>query len=547
MLIIAVERKGKYTDTYAARFLCYDAATRMAYLSDTGKKIHQWKHRLQLYGILPKVMQLELPPSYRVWNYNAKELLSFTLSGVSHHRLDGGSGAADADEVARLPKLTDELCASLLSPAVVDEQQHQEQLQQLGVTQVSSSAVVSSDSTVDAAAFFGHGREDWQLRSLSFTSMGEMLALMINSLAVAGLRRPMHGGLTSAFDPRNGLPLAVFPLYVQVEFHLLAGAVVYSCIHGRMVGCSEEGELGICLRHTYLCITDQDVLLVTESGRVGRLIPLCMLEKVEYNAPALPTDERNANTNAAATMPYIAFLTSDDAADVLFSPCSAFSTESNDSSASMVETMPRMNVSAVLKTVAAILTTLAKQTRGPVSCATASKTEIAATGDEKTSEEAQQRMHRARAALAAPAVLPPSFEAVELPSSQTMQSYAASFTASHQRAFKWQPLASWHHPPPRVQTAALLAASLGLPAPKRAEISRRPEFQIFYFGGTLAAEAAAEQWRQRKPCSPTTAARRGGSGIDGEDGAVEEHYVSPVPVRRVSKLLNAFAVEQSIY
>lgn len=116
---------------------------------------------------------------------------------------------------------------------------------------------------------FGKDRASWQLRCQSYVNWRDKLAIMETALVAGVLRAPSHGCLPGRLDPRNGLPLAVPPPWLAKAFALLRGAVVYTFTHCRMVRCSPEtGTIGVCVRHCYLCISDEQVLFMSEAGQV---------------------------------------------------------------------------------------------------------------------------------------------------------------------------------------------------------------------------------------------------------------------------------------
>lgn len=573
MFIIPVEKKGKYAHNLSLRFLCFDPSTRMAYLSDKDAKIRQWKHRMKVYAIMPACVQGSEPINFRVWNYEAKELLSFTVSGVSYHRLDGNN-LADQMELQRLPQL--------LNESYQDSAPSIRTYAEGGEMQKPSQQPVSLS---DDANFFAKDRDDWSLRCPYYNAAHDMIMLMRDTLIADGLRFPLYGGLRGGVDPRNDLHLASFPLYLQQNFRQLAGAIVYSCVHGRMIGCDPNGRLGVCMRHVYLCITDQDVLFVAESGCVARSVPLSQLQKVEYNGPATVDASLTSNSSSASptptrsspfgpsTVPYIAFLTDYEAADVLFSPCSPFPSASDDCSASMAAAMPRMNVAKEMATILHVLTTLlsrhgknaARTTAGPEESKKAGKGDNfdadVHLDDSADSIELDtpgvspplppQKQKQQSEAPAGPASLPSGFSVILLNNEETVFDYAESFQATHGRAFKWQPQPGGHHVAPTVQSAASVAQALGMRPTPRQTITRRAEFLPFYYGSAAAARAAEEVAaaacdEQRKRDSNANS-REGNNRSSNDDLYAEEVFAAKVPVRRVSKIIDMFKPEQDIF
>lgn len=542
MFVIPVEKKGKYAHSLSLRFLCYDPATRMAYLSDKDSKVRQWKHRMKVYAIMPACVQGSEPINFRVWNYEAKDVLTFTISGISYHRLDR-SNAADQIELQRLPHLLNESYQDS-APSIRTYAEGKE------MQQPSQQPV----SLTDDANFFGKDRDDWVLRCPYYNAAHDMIMLMRDTLIADGLRYPIYGGLRGGLDPRNGLHLASFPLYLQQNFRQLAGAVVYSCVHGRMIGCDPHGNVGVCMRHVYLCITDQDVLFVAESGSVARSVPLTYLQKVEYNGPAGTSNPSSGTPSptppgphGSSSVPYIAFLAGGDAADVLFSPCSAFPVESEDCSASMAAAMPRMNVAKEVEAVTHILATLLSAQKGgsgggggAASASTKARKEATADIDPDVHLDSDAT---AANAPADPASLPSSFSVVALNSEQTVQDYAESFHTRHGRAFKWQPLPGARLMAPTVQSAASVAQSLRMAPMPRQTITRRSEFLPFYYGSAAAARAAEEMAVAAREERRETAARRDG----GDDLYAENVYAPTVPVRRVSKIIDMFKPEPNVF
>ncbi|KPA74448.1 hypothetical protein ABB37_09134 [Leptomonas pyrrhocoris] len=568
MFIIPVEKKGKYSHTLSLRFLCYDPATRMAYLSDKDAKIRQWKHRMKVYAIMPACVQGSEPINFRLWNYEAKELLSFTIAGVSHHRLDSRN-AADQMELQRLPHLLNESYQD--SDPSIRTYTDSAEMQRPSQQPVSPS---------DDANFFGRDRDDWSLRCPYYNAAHDMILLIRDTLIADGLRFPVYGGLLGGVDPRNELPLVSFPLYLQQHFHQLAGAIVYSCVHGRMIGCDPHGRLGVCMRHVYLCVTDQDVLFVAESGSVARSVPLSLLRRVEYNGPVTAgsnSASASASSASAASAPYIAFLADGETADVLFSPCSAFPAVSDDCSPSMVAAMPRMNVEKEVEAILSILTTLL--TKHGVDAAEEASPSPKPTKENKEEFDADVQLGDSADSIdldtpgmpapsvlavppqpaaaaeapeppADPAPLPAGFRLEALDRRETVQDYAESFQQRHGRIFKWQTLPGARHIAPTVQSAASLAQSLGMHPPQRQAITRRSEFLPFYYGSAAAARAAEEQaaaMREERRERASNANSRTGNGRGGDDLYGEEVFATTVPVRRVSRIIDMFKPEQDIY
>lgn len=568
MFVIPVEKKGKYAHSLSLRFLCYDPSTRMAYLSDKDAKIRQWKHRMKVYAIMPACVQGSEPINFRVWNYEAKELLSFTISGITYHRLDS-SNPADQIELQRLPHLLNESyqdsAPSIRTYAEGGEMQKPSE---------------QPASLADDANFFAKDRDDWTLRCPYYNAAHDMIMLMRDTLIADGLRFPIYGGLSGGLDPRNGLHLASFPLYLQQNFRQLAGAIVYSCVHGKMIGCNPHGHLGVCMRHVYLCITDQDVLFVAENGSVARSVPLSYLQKVEYNGPPAspltsPSSPNPSPTRGSPTgpsvVPYIAFLSGGEAADVLFSPCSPFPAESDDCSASMAAAMPRMKVGKEMENIMRILTTLLSKHGEDAAAggAQSQKSKKAAKEDfdndvhlddedddaDSINLDAPKAQGASSAAAAGgapadPAHLPSGFCVVALNNQETVYDYAESFHTQHGRAFKWQPQPGSHHLAPTVQSAASVAQSLGMRPTPRQPITRRVEFLPFYYGSAAAAKAAEEAavaMRDERRERAAQANQSSSNNRSGDDLYTEEVFAPTVPVRRVSKIINMFKPEQDIF
>jgi hypothetical protein len=571
MFVIPVEKKGKYAHSLSLRFLCYDPSTRMAYLSDKDSKIRQWKHRMKVYAIMPACVQGSEPINFRLWNYEAKELLTFTISGISYHRLDS-SNPADQIELRRLPHL--------LNESYQDSAPSIRTYAEGGEMQKPSEQPVSLS---DDANFFGRDRDDWTVRCPYYNAAHDMIMLMRDTLIADGLRFPIYGGLSGGLDPRNGLHLASFPLYLQQNFRQLTGAIVYSCVHGRMIGCSPNGHLGVCMRHVYLCITDQDVLFVAESGCVARSVPLSRLMKVEYNGPVAspassPASQQVSPTRRSpvgpSTVPYVAFLASGESADVLFTPCSAFPVQSDDCSASMVAAMPRMNVGKEMSNIMHILTTLLSKhgedtVTGP-SATTAASAQPKPKKENKEEFDADVHLDDSADSIdletpdltatggagasaeapADPAPLPSGFCVVNLNNEETVHDYAEGFHSSHGRPFKWQPLPGEHHLAPTVQSAASVAQSLRMYPTPRQPITRRLEFLPFYYGSAAAARAAQElsnAVREERDQHASNSGNRKGNNRSSDDLYSEEVFATTVPVRRVSKLINMFKPEQGIF
>lgn len=557
MFVVPVEKKGKYSHDLSLRFLCFDPATRMAYLSDKGSKVREWKHRMKVYAVMPKCVQGGQDLQYRLWNFEAKELLSFTIAGVAYSRLDS-SDAATRAELRRLPTLLNE--------------SYQDGRPIMG-TYTSGDAMPSASeqpvSATDDAKFFAKGREDWILRGPYYNATHDVIMLMRDVLIADGLRFPLYGGLAHGVDPRNGLQLASFPLYLQLSFHHLLGAIVYTCVHGRMIGCDPHGNVGTCMRHVYLCITDKDVLFVAENGAVARTLPLSFLDRVEYSGPALSSGG-DANAHGSPTrsptspppstparggspLPYAAFLTIGDPADVLFSPCSAFPAESDDCSASMAAAMPRMSVGKELGNAVHVLQTLLNaQARGGRGT---DARQQAGAGEEDVDADIHLADTPTSAGLSpapvasVPPLKPDGFALVTLPTQETLQDYADAFEARHGRTFKWVPVPSGQHLTPTVQAAAAVARSLGLhPAPRQA-IARREEFLPYYYGSQAAAAAAVEaaEAAQEARALQVRELAHGDEGYAGEDLYADGMYAPTVPVRRVSKIIDMFKPDTNIY
>ncbi|KPI88075.1 hypothetical protein ABL78_2851 [Leptomonas seymouri] len=569
MFVIPVEKKGKYAHSLSLRFLCYDPATRMAYLSDKDSKIRQWKHRMKVYAVMPACTQGGDSINFRLWNYEAKTLLSFTVSGVTYHRLNS-SNPADQIELQRLPVL--------LNMSYQDSAPSIRASTEGGGMQRPSQEPVS---LTDDLNVFGKDRDDWSLRCPYYNAAHDMIMLMRDALIADGLRFPIYGGLLSGVDPRNGLHLAEFPLYLQQNFRQLVGAIVYSCVHGKMIGCDPQGHLGPCMRHAYLCVTDQDVLFVAESGCVARSVPLSVLHKVEFSGSVTPlsnpASDRSSPTRShpvgLTSTPFIAFLSDGESADVLFSPCSAFPAESEDCSASMAASMPRMDVGREVNAILHVLTTLLRKHGEKTVSTTSSASSLSQRLKKEHHKGFDAEVHlegsvgsidfdtpglpapsslavplpaaAAAEAPADPAPLPSGFCVEALSCYETLQAYAEAFEARHGRAFKWQPLPTERHHTPTVQSAASVAQSLGMRRPQRQAIARRAEFLPFYYGSVAAAHAAEEQVRAMREARQAHASNA--NSHSDHSGYGDEMYAPKMPVRRVSKLVDMFKPELNIY
>lgn len=490
MLVTPVEKQSKYAQNLSLRFLCFDPATRMAYLSGSGAKVWEWKHRMRVYAIMLKCMEASHEMNYRALNFEARDLLIITISGVAYSRLDTSDPGSEA-ELQRLPNLLSGRYQTSDPPNGICVE-----------GQEASSHSERYVGNADDESFFGRGREDWKLQCYYYNAMHSVVTLIIDTLVREGLRFPVHGGLRSEVDPRTGLRLASFPLYLQLAFHQLAGAMVYTCIHGRMMGCDLGGRVGICMSHVYLCITEKDILFVAENGAVAHSLPLALLEAVEYNG-SLASD--TADTGAATTsiplaptapsMLYAAFLTTGEPTDVLFSPCRAFLAECHDCSASMAAAMPQTNVGTEMTNALHVLRTLSSNSLQGSNSSRGSDSGCSATRHEE--DDCNNYLDGSPNSVffdpPAPATPPPKsdgFSFVALPSQKSLQEYVDGFEATHGRVFKWQPLPASQKLKPTLQSAASVAHSLGLRAPSRQAITCRTEFLPFYYGSEVVAKAA---------------------------------------------------------
>ncbi|CAC9520891.1 conserved hypothetical protein [Leishmania infantum JPCM5] len=490
MLVTPVEKPCRYAPHSSLRFLCVEPATRMAYLSGKGTRVWEWKHRMTVYAIMPKCVEASHAMNHRAWNVEVSDVLIMTISGVAYSRLDRSDPESEA-ELQRLPKLLSERYKSSDPTTGV----------YVGRQEISSSSERSVNNK-DDENFFGRGREDWKLQCYYYSAMHNVVTLAVDTLIRDGLRFPLHGGLRTGVDPRNGLRLASFPLYLQPAFHQLAVAVVYTCIYGRMMGCDPRGRVGIYISHVYSCITERDILFVAENGAVARSLPLSLMEAVEYNGPlARGTSDTGAATTSTPlpptepSMPYAAFLTSGESADVLFIPCSAFLDECNDCSASMASAMPQISVGTEMRNALHVLRTLSSNSLQGANSSEGCENECSAPRHEEADcanylDGCPDSVFSDPHAPAAPPLKPDGLAFVTLPSQQSLRDYVDGFQATHRRAFKWQPLPGNRQLTPALQSAAPVAHSLGLRAPSRQAITCRTEFLPFYYGSEVAAKAA---------------------------------------------------------
>lgn len=93
---------------------------------------------------------------------------------------------------------------------------------------------------------------------------------MRDVLIADGLHVPVHGGFHKCTDPRNNLHFAHIPLHLQRYFHGLLDAVLYSCTHGELIGTDSAGAMSVSQYHSYVCLTNEYVLFMSEHGKALR-------------------------------------------------------------------------------------------------------------------------------------------------------------------------------------------------------------------------------------------------------------------------------------
>ncbi|KAG5471470.1 hypothetical protein LSCM1_01559 [Leishmania martiniquensis] len=491
MLIIPVEKRGKYAKDTTLRFCCFDPTSRMVYLSDKRSKKMCWKHRMRVYAVVPCCMSTSPEMNYRQHDFDAKDLLSVTIFGVSGSRLDSDDPETQS-ELQRLPKLLSESMNEFesTSGSVVGGQE---------VSSVSEASV----SNIDEGSFFGKDQDSWLLKCFHYRSMESLVALILDALVADGLRYPVLGGIRNGRDPRNGLRLASIPLYLQVAFRRLLGTIVYTCLHGILCGLTSRGSVRIMAPHVYLCITDEELLFVAENGAVKRLLPLTSLEAIEYSGPpvnsAAPAGSNNpcASSFLSQYMPFAAFLTRGNPADVLFALSNPFMDENGDCSPSLAKVMPQLSAGKEMGNVLQVVRTLSATMRsgtGPANNANGS-------GAERSGGNARSSVHCVNDPFADDAspnsgTTPPnssSVNVVTLPFDQGLGDYIKLFRQKHGRAFKWTTLSGGQELVPKASIAAEVAKSCDMRTPARHSLTQRPEFLSFYYGSELLAKEAQEE------------------------------------------------------
>lgn len=493
MLVVPVEKEGRFSSSYVLRFLCFDPETRMAYLSGKGTHSREWKHRLKLYACVPHYDSST--KDFRSASFDANDLFTFALYGVTHHRLQSGDPNSRR-EAAKLPNL-------LQNP-------YQDSRPSFGTyREGTQNRRPSSDpvSPADDAEFFAKDRETWTLRCPFYSACHDMLLLMRDTLIADGLHLPVHGGFDGGIDPRFGLPFAPLPLYLQRSFRSLLNTLLYTCIHGDMIGRGPRGELGVCVRHCYLCVTDTMVLYLSEDGKAVRWQPLNEIQTVDLNLDA--------------DTPYSAVLMSSGAPDVLFFPSPPF--VAGEDSPSMVAAMPTRTPKQQLTLFQSVL----RKLRGPPLTTSAEVDQVA----DYDADLALEDTDLADPSLNLPEGGSSSGDVVQLvPRLLTLKEYVRQFPQLYSREFRWQPQTSYTTTMPKLTSAEEVARNVGLAPHVRQEITYRREFEPFYFAGLR--EAAPEEPPERRALS---------GPAPGGDIPSDDLYAPLRPVEKSKSKLKTFA------
>lgn len=77
-----MEKQSGFSQSYSKRYICFDRATRLVYLSDSGSKLHSWKRVMKVYALGLKHVHSDL--DFRNKDCDFRDLLGFTLHGVNH-------------------------------------------------------------------------------------------------------------------------------------------------------------------------------------------------------------------------------------------------------------------------------------------------------------------------------------------------------------------------------------------------------------------------------------------------------------------------------
>ncbi|KAG5497070.1 hypothetical protein GH5_01599 [Leishmania sp. Ghana 2012 LV757] len=496
MIIIPVEKKGKYAKHVSLRFFCFDPTTRMAYMSDKRTKKLQWKHSMRVYAVIPSCVNAYPEVDYRHPEFEARDLLIVTVYGVPGSRLDSDDPETQA-ELQRLPKLFSENTTEgdSANSSVMGGQD---------VISVSEQSV----STIDEARFFGKEQESWILRCFYYRSMENVVSVMVEALVADGLRYPVNSGLRNWRDPRNGLRLTSIPLYLQAAFSRLLGSVIYTCLHGVVCGLSGRGRVRIMVPHVYLCITDRELLFVAENGAVVRLLPLTSLDAIEYSGPSVngtaTTSSRNPCTSSFLSpyIPFASFLTTGNPADVLFALSNPFMDENGDCSASMASVMPQVNAGKDMGVILHVLRTFSN----PAWNSNRPKTNPNGSGARRDEVSGRSPDFDTSASTNIgvstagdnSSLVPCSFKFVTLPFEQSLEDYIDVFQQNHGRQFKWTTLSGGQELVPNGNSTAAVAQSCGMRPPARHSITNRPDFLHFYYGSESLAKAYVEATGEEK-------------------------------------------------
>ncbi|CAD2213536.1 hypothetical protein ADEAN_000097900 [Angomonas deanei] len=438
MITVPVQKKRKYTEDLTPRFVCFDPSTRMIYMSDKAENIRNWKHRMRVYAV--NLNRRSLTANIRDGEVKARDVLAIEVNGVTHHRLS--ADAAGRVENSQLPNLADYSQDYTGGNADASWGTYVEGTY---MNKPSNEPV----NIVEDKCFFDKERFDWELRFDQYAPYHDLFMCIRDVLIADGLREAVCGGLPNYVDPRNQLHLAPIPLHLSAAFISLKDSIVYTCIHTEMIGCNNRGELGVCMKHCYVCLTDKDVLFMAEDGSVGRCIPFAQLQALEYNVEGPKS--------------FLSFLTNGSCADVLVSPADMCKRNA-DASPSMVKAMPWCNPKKDGEAIRRVLDVVIN----------AAKPESDADSYDDDLDILDNNNKPAKADVSTNGKL--AIKTV----SENLTEYAESFNDAHGRIFKWQPLPGYKGASPTVQPAEAIAKAHNVVLPRRQEITKRPEFKEFY-------------------------------------------------------------------
>lgn len=482
MLVIPVEKKGRFSESYVLRFLCYDPATRMCFVSDKESKLCSWKHRIRLYALEVRYLSDKEKYSIRDPRFDVSRLFYFSIHGVSHHRLRDGDVAADVNRESLPPNVP------LGSFQVAKGKAKPDFGEYVGGTYISSEQKFYES---DDAAFFSDSRLSFDLRCLSYGSFHDVVLMMRDTLVRDGLMAPVHGGIPRGVDPRFDLHFAILPLHLLRTFGAAVGSVMYSCAHTNMIGCSPQGQVGVCMRHCYVCVTDRHVLFLSETGEAARAVPLDDIALFEMRLAHGDANQRS----------FGAFISAGKAPDVLVECAPMF--RRGDDPEALVRVYPTADPDAQLSEVASALVAIKHRTPTAAPCLVRYIDGGDGDGDGCDSPAA----------------------------------FIASFADRHGRPFQWVPGSGYVGVPPSVQNSSALARSLGVVPTPRRPLSRNQLFLPYYFSPLCDAE-----WRRPMlECAgrPPAASEAGPTPVQAASQLYEDDvFVASAPVKKRSKLID---------